>query len=261
MVQPIPVHNSRSAGMAKHLENFVKPETVRTIGVLVVVGVLWAVWRLYRRSRKTVTITKKLREHMIRCEKAVQSAKPILGKHPFQDDYRTVTVIGFISVLIEHQESALLLIMHDKVGSAFALGRPIVEGAYRGLWINACATDAEIKKFNEKDKIDLEFGEIAEALDPAHNTGDLFQDLKNRAWKALNSYAHGGMHQLGRRFTKHEVLNNYTEGEIYEMTTTVTTCVLILISRFLAKQGHPDDANAIDTLVETYGPVADGQKA
>jgi len=41
----------------------------------------------------------------------------------------------------------------------------------------------------------------------------------------------------------------------------VTTCVLILISRFLAKQGHPDDAKAIDALVETYGPVADGQKA
>jgi hypothetical protein len=205
-------------------------------------------------------MTDKLREHMVKCEKAMQSAKPILGKHPFPDDYRTVTVIGFISVLIEHQESALLLIMHDKVGSAFALGRPIVEGAYRGLWINACATDEEIKKFNEKDKIDLEFREIAAALDPAHNTGDLFQDFKNRAWKALNSYTHGGMHQIGRRFAEHDVLSSYTEGEIYEMTTTVTTCVLILISRFLAKQGHPDDAKAIDALVETYGPVADGQK-
>jgi hypothetical protein len=205
-------------------------------------------------------MTKKLREHMIRCEGAVQSAKPILGKHKFPDDYRTVTVVGFISVLIEHQESALLLIMHDKVGSAFALGRPIVEGVYRGLWVNACATDDEIKKFNEKDKIDLEFWEIAAVLDPAHNTGDFFQNFKKRAWGALNSYTHGGMHQLGRRFTKHEVVNNYTEEEIYEMTTMVTTCVLILISRFLAKQRHADDAKAIDALVETYGPVADGKK-
>lgn len=45
------------------------------------------------------------------------------------------------------------------------------------------------------------------------------------------------------------------------MTTTVTTCVLILISRFLAKQNHPDEAKGIDALVETYGPVAEGQKA
>ena len=117
-----------------------------------------------------MTITKKLGEHLIRCEQAVQSAKPTIGKHEYPDDYRTSTVIGFISVLIEHQESALLLIMHDKVGSAFALGRPIVEGAYRGLWINGCATDEQIKKFNEDDRIDLTFGEIAAALDPAHNT-------------------------------------------------------------------------------------------
>lgn len=202
-------------------------------------------------------MTNEVKEHLVRCENAVQTAKPILGRYSFPDDYRTVTVIGFISMVIEHQESALLLIMHDKVGSAFTLGRPIFEGTYRGLWINACATDEEIKKFNEKDKIDLEFGEIAAALDPAHNTGDFFQDLKSRAWKALNSYTHGGMLQLGRRFTKHDVVNNYTDGDIYEMTTVATTCVVILISRFLARQGYATDAKAIDDLIETFGPLAE----
>lgn len=97
---------------------------------------------------------------LIRSEKAVQSTKPILAKHGFPDDYRTITVIGFISVLIEHQESVLLLVMHDNAGSASALVRPIVEGAFRGLWINLPATDDQVKKFNEKDKIDLEFGEL-----------------------------------------------------------------------------------------------------
>jgi len=47
-------------------------------------------------------MTNKLKEHLIRCEKAMQSAKPILAKHGFADDHRTVTVIGFISVLVEH---------------------------------------------------------------------------------------------------------------------------------------------------------------
>jgi hypothetical protein len=91
----------------------------------------------------------------------MQSAKPILAKHGFPDDHRTVTVIGFISVLVEHQESVLLLVMHEKVGSASALVRPVVEGAYRALWINLPAADEEVKKFNKKDTIDLEFGEIA----------------------------------------------------------------------------------------------------
>jgi hypothetical protein len=81
-----------------------------------------------------------LKAHLVRCEKAMQSAKPILGKHAFNDEYRTKTVIGFISMLIEHQESVLLLVMHEKTGSAFALARPIIEGAYRGMWLNLPAT-------------------------------------------------------------------------------------------------------------------------
>ena len=68
------------------------------------------------------------------------------------------------------------------------------------------------------------------------------------------------MLQLGRRFTEHEVTNSYTEDQIYEMTTTMTTCVLVLISRFLAKQGHPDEAKEIDALINTYGPAAESKK-
>src|ERR1700680_3128564 len=130
-------------------------------------------------------LTPKLKEHLVKCETAMQSSKPILGKLHFTDDYRTVTVIGFISVLVEHHEAFLLLVMHEMFGSAFALARPIVEGMYRALWLNVCATDAELKKFNEKDEIDLTLAQMADAIDPAHNTGDFFQDFKKRAWKAL----------------------------------------------------------------------------
>lgn len=202
-------------------------------------------------------MTDKLKEHLIRCENAMQSAKPILSRHGFPDDHRTVTVIGFIAMLVEHQESVLLLVMHDKVGSASALVRPVVEGAYRASWINLPATDDEVRKFNEKDKIDLEFGEIAAALDKAYGLGDFFQDFKMKTWKHLNSYTHGGMHQVGRRFVKHEVANNYTEDEIFEMTTTVTTIVLLAISLFLKKHGHADSGDEIQALITTYGPVAD----
>jgi hypothetical protein len=57
-------------------------------------GIIYTTWRLCRRSR--TGMTNKLKEHLIRCEKAMQSAKPILAKHGFADDHRTVTVIGFI---------------------------------------------------------------------------------------------------------------------------------------------------------------------
>jgi hypothetical protein len=207
-------------------------------------------------------MTKELKEHLIRCEKAMQSAKPILGKYEFPDDPRTSTVIGFISMLMEHQESIVILECYSKPGSASALFRPVVESAYRALWINLPATDAEIKKFNKKDKIDLKFEEIAEALDNAYDqedVDDFFQDFKTRAWKHLNSYTHGGMHQIGRRFVKHEVVNNYSAEEIYETTTSVTTIVLLVISLFLQRHGHADSARQIYALIGTYGPVADGR--
>jgi hypothetical protein len=205
-------------------------------------------------------LTEKIKEHLKRCEYAMQSAKPILGKPHFPTDNRNLTVIGFISMLIEHQESLLVLVMHEKIGSAFALARPIVEGAYRGMWFNLPATDDELKKFNEKDKIDLELGEIATALDGAYGTADFFQDLKTRSWKALNSYTHGGMLQIGRRYTKNELVNNYSDTEVYEICSAVTTVVLVIISVFLKKHGHGDLGLQIDKLAETYGPLADGPK-
>src|SRR5258708_14816279 len=116
-----------------------KGMTLKAVGIAVALfGVIYAVWPLGRRSR--TGMTNKLKEHLIRCEKAMQFAKPILGEHGFPDDHRTVIVIGFISVLVEHQESVLLLVMHEKVGSASALVRPVVEGAYRAMWINLPAT-------------------------------------------------------------------------------------------------------------------------
>ncbi len=205
-------------------------------------------------------MTNGLKEHLRRCEHAVQSAKPVLGGQGFPDDPRTVTVIGFLSWLIEHQESILLLVMHDKPGSASALFRPVVEGAYRALWINLPATDSQLQKFNEKDKIDLEFGEIAAALDTAYAMGTFFQDFKARAWKDLNSYTHGGMQQIGRRFVNHEVVNNYSQGELYELTTSATTIVLLTASIFLKRRGHDDAGNRVQALLETYGPAIDASE-
>jgi hypothetical protein len=206
-------------------------------------------------------MTDGFKKHLIQCEKVMQSAKPILGKHTFPGDRRTVTVIGFISVLVEHQESVLLLVMHEKAGSASALIRPVVEGAYRALWINLPATDEEVGTFNEKDKIDLGFGEIAAALDRAYDMpGRFFQDFKARTWKHLNSYTHGGMHQIGRRFVKHKVANSYTEKEMYEGTTITTTIVLLTISFFLKRHGHIDSGDEIQALLRTFGPAAEGIK-
>src|SRR5262249_33975132 len=91
--------------------------------------------------------------------------------------------------------------------------------------------------------------------DAAYHAGDFFEDLKRRSWDALNSYAHTGVLQLGRRFREHNVEPTYSDGEIFEITTSVTTCILLLIGKFLAVQGHADECHAAEALTETYGPL------
>jgi hypothetical protein len=107
--------------------------------------------------------------------------------------------------MIEHHEAMLLLIRSGKVGSAFALARSIFEGLYRGAWILMCATDAGLEHLEKEDKFPLNMPETAKALDTKADLGSFFVDLLNRGWRALNSYTHTGLLQLGRRFTGHKL--------------------------------------------------------
>jgi hypothetical protein len=195
-------------------------------------------------------------EHLKKVEKAIADANHILAKHTYPDDSRTVMVIGLLSTMIEHHRSMLLLIGNGLVGSSFSLARSIVESMYRGLWISACATQQQIQSFDTDDKFPVSMPDMTKAIDAAYNAHGFFENLKNRGWAPLCSYAHSGMLQLGRRFTGNKVVPNYDESEIYEATTTVTTCILILAGKFLAHQNHAAESKAVDALAEVYGPVS-----
>ena len=194
--------------------------------------------------------------HLNQVEAAIRESKRLLGLNKYPDDTRTVIVIGFTDQVIEHHESMLVLIRAGKVGSAFALARSLVEAMYRGMWINFCATTGEVERFARTDNIGLNMTELARANDAGYRAGDLFEDLKHRSWDALNSYTHTGMLQLGRRFTEHRVEPSYTDAQIFEITTAVTTCVLMLVGKFLAVQNHPEECRAAEALIETYGRAA-----
>lgn len=200
-------------------------------------------------------MTQETIEHLNRVEAAVREAKRFLGIHGYPDDLRTVMVIGFIDQIIEHHEAMLLLIRADKVGSAFALARSAVEGMYRGLWINFAATDTQVEWFERNDEIGLSMTQLAQSIDAAYHAGNFYEDLKRRSWDGLNSYAHTGMLQLGRRFTGANVEPAYSDAEIFEATTAVTTCILLLVGRFLLLQDHADEARAAEALTETFGPL------
>jgi hypothetical protein len=179
----------------------------------------------------------------------VDGVKQILSKHKFSDEEWSTTVIGFIAQGIEHHAAVLLLLRSKLIGSAFALVRSITEILVRGVWMTACATEAQIKKFRDHDKLDLSFGEMSDAIDTACGI-EFFHDFKERSWKALNSYTHTGILQLGRRFTGHKVEPSYTEEEQIEVIKTSTVSILLLVRPFLMKHGQEEAAREIDELGE-----------
>jgi len=210
-------------------------------------------------------LTNELQEHLKQVEAAIQNAKPILEKHAADynmQDKRTLMVLCFISQMFEHHEATLVLVMHDQIGSAFALARSIVEGVYRGLWINLGATDEQVERFARTDEINLGMTALAQANDGTYKLGknvDFFQDFKKRSWDALNSYTHTGMMQLARRFSEHEFKPDYTEKQVVQITTALTTLILILAVYFLTARGdkYMDAANAVEKLTRAYGPLAE----
>jgi hypothetical protein len=181
-------------------------------------------------------------------EAIVLEVKRTLNKDKTADDERSTSVVGLIDQALEHH-AAIVLLMRSKLdGSAFALARTVIEILVNGVWLTACATDDEMMKFVQKDKIDLTFGERAEAIDKTLGL-DYFAEFKKQTWKTLNSYTHTGMLQIGRRFTGDKLAPLYTDAEKIEVLRAITSSILMLVRPFLARQGHLDSAKEIDKLM------------
>jgi hypothetical protein len=178
-------------------------------------------------------------------EATIGDVKRILSALKYSDDEWSTTVVGLIDQGIEHHAAFLLLIRSNLVGSAFALVRCIVELFVTGVWFLTCATDAQITKFRNKDKIDPTFGEMAKAIDAACDL-DFFHNFKTQVWKALNSYTHTGILQVGRRFDGDKLQPSYTDAEILEMADAATLSLLMLVRPFLARHGHQVAAKEVD---------------
>jgi len=195
-------------------------------------------------------------EHLIKVEGAIQAVKPLLARHPYPADLRTRLVIGFITQMVEHQEGMLLLIKNDTRGSACVLARSIFESMYRGLWINSCASDEQIREFARDDRLPITMPRMASAIDEQYQADGQFEDLLNRCWPALCSYTHTGLLQLSRRYTGQNVQASYTDVEMEEATTTVTTCILLLVRRFFADHNHAAEYLETEALLRSYGLAA-----
>lgn len=103
------------------------------------------------------------------------------------------------------------------------------------------------EEFRDRDKLDLSFGEMSDAIDKACEI-EFFHDFKTRNWAALNSYTHTGILQLGRRFSGDKLEPSYKDGEQIEVLRTSTIAIIMLVRPFLMRHGQKEAAVEIDQL-------------
>ena len=173
----------------------------------------------------------------------------LLERHAFSDDHRPVWVAGSIAQALEHHQAIALLIDRQLTGSAFALVRPLVETVVRAHWINAVASDEQVKRARDDDKyVFPSMKDMSAAVGRAYDADELFQGM-TAEWEAMCSYTHSGARQIGRRFTGTQVKANYKPAAIVQVLNLTNYGVLFLARMFFMSTGHQPEADETQTML------------
>jgi hypothetical protein len=112
------------------------------------------------------------------------------------------------SLSLEHWHATRILIEAGAFSSALVVHRSQFEAVLRSVWLTYAATDADVSKLSEK--LNTETEQAAKNIASTHSmmealarTGpkqayDALARFKDNSWRALNSYAHAGIHPLVR---------------------------------------------------------------
>lgn len=123
-------------------------------------------------------------------------------------------IVAFQSGLLslEHAAGVHVLLRGGVNASAYALLRPQFEALVRGIWSLHAASERWIEKLSEPLTSESErqanggptlkvmLEQLNRSDAPPHITEQLEQ-YRDAAWKAMNSYTHGGIHPLSRTAT------------------------------------------------------------
>jgi hypothetical protein len=153
--------------------------------------------------------TEQLAKVMEESESLVASLLQVVEELALIDDSdRIETAYAACSLSIEHWSSVRSLLGKAALSSAIVVHRAQFEATARSIWLTYAATDENIVKFSQDLSIESEqAAKNAPQVDrmmeqiglkapkPAY---EALQRFKTHSWRALNSYAHAGIHPLRR---------------------------------------------------------------
>lgn len=180
------------------------------------------------------------------------TVKRLIGKASHADRRISFPVRCF-DVAIEHQNAIVMLCANRHFGSAFALVRILFEACVRGVWLWRCATDQELSEYNLDKRLDFHL--ILAQVEKVYGFDcGVLGKVKERHWKAMNSYTHTGVRQLNQRLASDSLGPNYQDDEILEVLGFASTMCLFAAQQIALLSG---DLSLANEMTEKTGELAD----
>lgn len=171
-------------------------------------------------------------------------------------DPRILLAVSCYDVVIEHHIGISALLRSRINGSAFALVRPLFETFVRGVWLRHCASDEQIDLY-VSDKVDIKFWQMLEVVEKVDGFDDgVLSGLKKNAWRAMNSYTHGGIQQASRRTSGAYIEPVYLTEEIVEVVKLAGSFALFAFQQVAIEAKRMDLASEAFERLTGMGKTA-----
>ena len=129
-------------------------------------------------------------------------------------DRRSLASAACLHLALEHHRAVVLLYTTPLVVSACAMIRIQLEAYVKGAWLNRCAQDSALNRFEKGKDLPL-FGEMLNGLEKAlPGYGPEWESIKQEAWRPLSNYVHSGADQALRRVQGEELAASGSSAEI-----------------------------------------------
>jgi hypothetical protein len=169
-----------------------------------------------------------------------------------EGDHRHRIPAQLFDLALEHAAGILQLVATKNYASAFALVRCEFECFVRGAWLHHRATDAEIEAFVEKDEMKTKMRGLIDALEKAPPFQEkLLSSIKDKGWKAMNGYTHGGIHQVSHRLQGNYIEPAFEDEAILEVIQFAGTMALIAFGEIAAMAGQKDLVAEAQTMMDS----------
>jgi len=108
------------------------------------------------------------------------------------DTDEKLLVVSFFSLILEHHGAILYLLKAGQFdGSAFALVRPLIDGAYRAHWIYSCAKPDIVLRIKNGEDVFPGLVNMATEIEKKVDSGGFFPSISPYI-KSLHGYTHWG---------------------------------------------------------------------